>query len=66
MKLCIMFQTTEIVVLNDVIKTGHIIKMALAIEKCTYVVKLYYESYPPVTVIKSMQNNILRIRNGLC
>ena len=32
--------------------------MALTIEKCTEVVKLYNESYSPVTVIRSMQNDI--------
>ena len=29
--------------------------MTLPIEKCTEVVNLYYESYSPVTVIRSMQ-----------
>ena len=37
--------------------------MVLTIEMCTEVVKLYYESYSPVTVNRSMQNTILRIRN---
>ena len=64
MKFCVMLQNTEIVdVINNVIKTGHIFKMALAIEQCRYVVKLYYESYSPVTVIRSMQNTIFRIKN---
>ena len=62
MKFCVILQNTEIVdVINNVIKTGHIFKMALAIEQCRYVVKLYYESYSPVTVNRSMQN--LRSRN---
>ena len=55
MKFCVMLQNTEIV---DVIKTGHFFKMALTIEKCTEVVKLYYESNSPVTVIRSMQNTV--------
>ena len=42
MKLFVMLQKTEIIdVINDVLKTGHIFEMALAIEKCTEVVKLY-------------------------
>ena len=42
MKLFVMLQKTEIIdVINDVIKTGHIFEMTLAIEKCTEVVKLY-------------------------
>jgi len=51
MKFCVMLQNTEIV---DVIKTGHFFKMALTTE----VVKLYYESNSPVTVIRSMQNTV--------
>jgi len=50
MKFCVMLQNGEIVdVINAIIKTGQILKMVLAIEKCTEVVKLYYESYSPVT-----------------
>jgi len=42
MKLFVMLQKTEIIdVINDVIKTGHIFEIALAIEKCTEEVKLY-------------------------
>ena len=59
MKLFVMLQKTEIIdVIKDVIKTGNIFEMALAIEKCTEVVKLYYESNSPVTVIRSMQNTV--------
>ena len=36
MKFCVTFKKREIVdVINDVIKTGHLFKMVLAIEKCT-------------------------------
>jgi len=41
--------------MNDVIKTGHFVKMALAIAMCSEIVKLYYESYSPVTVNRSIQ-----------
>ena len=50
-------------VINDVIKTGHIFKMALKIEKVQKIIKLVYESYSSVTVIRSMRNTILRMKN---
>ena len=58
MKFCVVLQNTEIV---DVMT--YIFKMALTIEKCTQVIKLYYENHSPVTFIRSMPNNIMRIRN---
>ena len=58
MKFCVVLQNTEIV---DVMT--YIFKMALAIEKCTQVIKLYFENHSPVTFIRSMHTNIMRIRN---
>ena len=54
-------------VINDVIQTSRYSKMALSTE----VVKLYYKSYSPVTVIRSMQKlypdneKLIKMQEGL-